>query len=86
MPSNLSAITLQGSSNSGYYFTGVESVAKEHPKETTTIYNDYNLTTTNTPPITGSWIMKSKLGDKRHYSSYVGTGNGSAVLELQFPF
>lgn len=86
MPSNLSAITIQGSSNTGYYFTGVESVAKENPKETTTIYNDYSLTTTNTPPITDSWIMKSKLGDKRYYSSYVGTGTNSAVLELQFPF
>ena len=86
MPSNLAVITLQGSSNAGYYFTGVESVAKEHPKETTTIYNDYSLTTTNTPPITDSWIMKGKFGDKRYYSSYVGTGANQAVLELQFPF
>ena len=86
MPSNLSAMTLYGSSTVEYYLTGVESVAKENPKETTTIYNDYSLTTTNTPPITDSWIMKSKLGNKRYYSSYVGTGNGSAVLELQFPF
>ena len=86
MPSNLSAMTIQGFSSTGYYFTGFESVAKENPKETTTIYNDYSLTTTNTPPITDDWIMKSKLGDKRYYGSYVGTGTNSAVLELQFPF
>ena len=86
MPSDLSTITLYGDSSAGYYFTGIESVAKEYPKETTTIYNDYSLTTTNTPPVTDDWIMKSKFGDKRYYSSYVGTGVDSAVLELQFPF
>ena len=44
------------------------------------------ISTTNTPPATDDWIMKSKLGDKRYYGSYVGTGANQAVLELQFPF
>lgn len=86
MPSNLSAMTLQGSSTVNYRLTGIESVAKEFPHETTTIFNEYNLTPTNSPPNIGSWIIKNKLGDKRYYSSYVGTGANSAVLELQFPF
>ena len=90
-PSNISNATVKYRSigNLYYdqcYYTGIESDYITGRKYTLTYYG-YDLTPTHTPPT--DEYSRDDLGilcDKGFYRSYVGTGNRSAVLKLQFPF
>ena len=73
-------------SGTAFAFTGLESTYYKDGKYTLTYYG-YDLTPTHTPPT--DEYSRNDLGvlcNKGFYGSYIGTGNGSAVLELQFPF